>query len=165
VAKIGPRPDFARRYEDLEEQVRLLRLRAAKGVEPVEDWQSLEPYLDPQWITTGPTLGFDWDHARFYKDRERVYFAGRIESQVAGASSPVTSMPSGYITSMIVKHQLPVDGENSPTSTHNKVWVVKLVTGGKWELEQHVDFMASPLFGAPPQFTTLFLHGVSYRIA
>lgn len=164
MAKIGPRPDFARRYEDLEEQVRLLRLRVAKGVEPVEGWQSLAPYLDPNWLTDG-TLGFDWFHARFYKDRERVYFAGSIEAQIAGSTSAVASMPVGYRTPMLVNQQLPVDNQSSVTGTASKVWIANILPSGKWALDdQHPDFAGSPLFGRPPQFTTFFLDGVSYRV-
>lgn len=164
MAKVGPRRSFPQRFADLEEQVRLLRLRTSGGVEPVEPWQSLAPYLGENWLTSG-TLGQDWFHARFYRDRERVYFAGNIELQVDGNWAPFNQLPSGYAPERMTNQVFPVEYENSSSSVPAGTWwiveILPLPPGS--EIDQRATSFGAN--GYPLAFTTFFLDGISYRIS
>lgn len=155
-------PSLDQQVRTLQEQVRRLWTRLPL-VEPVEPWQSLAPHLNANYATSG-TLGTDFGHARFYKDRERVYFAGLVEAQSDGQGIVVASMPAGYRPPLMINQQLPVDPENSPSSTAEKIWTVEILTTGEFSLDQHSAFAGGTTLGYPPALTDFYLDGVSYRV-
>ncbi len=158
---------LAGKVRHLEELVRRLGTRISPH-EPVEPWQSLAPYISAGWVTDGATIPDSALHARFYKDRERVYMSGvLIYEGPTNVQKPIDHMPAGYIPDILQNVSLPTDPDNttaSPDDTRQLIWIGEIlpITGpGRLLLDSNSDVPG----GDPPVFTCLILDLVQYRVA
>lgn len=161
-------PTTDEQIRHLQELVR--RLGTRKTVDTsVEDYQDLTPYLGVGWSET-------FDQPRFYRDRDRVYFAGVItfDASVSGAQHryPVASMPTGYkplqIPGIGTDPHLVVHASFEYTSftaaaARHQYWELGVDFTGQFYLEYNPEFAASPDLGYAPDGTAFMLDGLSYR--
>lgn len=152
----------------LQELVRRLytRLPQAAG-DAVEPWQSLAPYVGAGWAVDGTIT--DALHARFYQDRDRVYFMGVLYYGGGGNSDvPIASMPAGYRPTWLQNSPVFTDPDNTQSSgpdTRNESWMAEcLPSNGSVVLDQNKNFLTT-YSGFPPPGTYLVLDTLSYRLS
>ncbi len=120
------------------------------------------PYLGPGWTTDGSLS--DWYHARYYADRERVYFAGNIYYLGGGNSvTPVSNLfPVAYRPTRLTNARLSTDGDNTGGTTVGLFWEVDILPSPLLSALWHLDGRpTAPTL--PPAFTYFFLDDLSYR--
>lgn len=130
----------------------------------VEGWQSLLPYLGTSFTTYGTVD--EWWHARFYKDRGRVWLAGQVEATHDGAQTITSSLdfPEGYRPDNLSKVMIPTDPDGG--TVQGDWWPLQIRdqgTNGEFALKVNPRFGGSPNFGYAPQWTAFSLDGISYR--
>ncbi len=175
MARTPNAPDLSRQILRMQEQIRQLRLRKTGAAEPVEAWQALAPYVGTGWAVDGTMA--DALHARFYKDRDRVYFMGVLYFGGGAGSTPdkpIKSMPAGYAPKWLQNMMVFTDADNTISTTpdtRQEFWTAEAlppVAGGTVGqgivLDQNKNFLAAPNNGFPPVLTVLYLDTLSYRL-
>lgn len=155
----------AQRIRRMEEQIRRLQTRSLPR-DFVEGWTSLAPQLAAEWTTSG-VVGTDWYAARYYRDRDRVYFDGTVQASAA-ASTLVTSMPAGYSPQMLINATLHTDPDGTSAATNHEFWTVECLPGGGLFAAGQIVFDPNKNFaggGFPPAGTQFYLGDLSYRIS